>query len=182
MASPLSNTAMIYRDGSAFPGGLIPATSTSTLKAFTWAANYPEASENKTCVTIMEKTKFGNNDCGGFSNSSSAVNLAYVCEARPFTTEKFGPNPGRSCYFPFKLEVGGEWQHSCIYDKKDNGADHVWCATSVDDNGVMIQEEVGDCVDERNTVYAGPGKKRYKYGLVLMRLKFIFIVLEKEKV
>ena len=54
----------------------------------------------------------------------------------------------------------GEWQHSCIYDKKDNGGDHVWCATSVDDNGVMIQEEVGDCVDERNTVYAGPGKKK----------------------
>jgi hypothetical protein len=150
MKSANSSSDMLYRDGSPFPGGLMPGS-------FSWTAGYPHTDGNKSCVTIMDQEELGNNDCEGFSVGSSATYLAYICEARPFTTKKFSPNPGRSCHFPFRLEAGGDWHHSCMYEKKDNGNNYVWCPTSVDEDGVMIKEEVGECIDERNTVYAGPG-------------------------
>lgn len=84
--------------------------------------------------------------------------LAYVCEARPYTTEKFAANAGKSCHFPFRREAGGQWLHSCVYEKNEKGNNYVWCPTSVDAEGVMIKDEVGECVDERDTAYAGVGK------------------------
>ena len=38
------------------------------------------------------------------------------------------------------------------------GLDYVWCATEVDASGVMKAGKLGECDDERNTAFAGPGK------------------------
>ncbi len=38
------------------------------------------------------------------------------------------------------------------------GKPYAWCATAVDANGVMLPNSYGNCDDERNTAYDGPGK------------------------
>jgi hypothetical protein len=150
MKNAQNSSDILYRDGSTFPGDLMPTS-------LSWKDGYPKADGNKSCVTILDKEKLGNVDCEGFSEGASPTFLAYICEARPFTTEKVAPNPGRSCHFPFRLEAEGEWHHSCMYERRENGNNYVWCPTSVDAEGVMIEEGVGECSDERNTAIGGPG-------------------------
>jgi len=42
------------------------------------------------------------------------------------------------------------------------GWPYAWCATAVDNNGVMLPNSVGNCDDERNVAYDGPGMQRNK--------------------
>ena len=148
-----------YKDGSSFPSALINSE-------FVWGSGFPDTAANKSCVTIHDKAfTLGNNDCEDFSPGSNDVFLAYICEARPYTTEKFSPNAGRPCHFPYRLEAGGGWRHSCSYGVKETGQDYAWCPTAVDDEGVMVTDTIGDCVDERNTAYAGVGKNILFYSI-----------------
>ena len=141
--------SLYYKDGSKVPSGLIAAK-------LNWNTNFPLTNDtNKTCITLQEIDKLSNNDCQFTDKESRA--LSYVCEARPFTTVE-GPldNPGKACVFPFKKTAGGWWQHSCVYDPLPDSQWSVWCPTKVDADGVMVEGEVGDCDDERNTAYDGP--------------------------
>ena len=47
-------------------------------------------------------------------------------------------------------------RHSCLYARDSKGRPYGWCATKVDENGVMVEGEIGLCDDERNTAYSGP--------------------------
>ena len=141
--------ALYYKDKSMVPSGLVSAK-------LNWTANYPSAITNATCITLQDITELSNNDCE-FENKSTEA-LSYICEARSFITTVDGSleNPGKPCIFPFKLEAGGPWQHSCLYDPLPENKWNVWCATEVDAEGVMVPDARGNCDDERNTAYDGP--------------------------
>ena len=141
---------LYYNDGSKVPNGLVAAK-------MNWGTNFPTITNTETCITLRNIDELSNNDCNKYSDKTS-IALSYICEARNFITTVEGPldNPGKACVFPFKLEAGGEWQHSCLYDPLPNNKWNVWCATKVDDDGVMVPDEVGNCDDERNTAYDGP--------------------------
>ena len=143
--SPDSRWSLGYRDGSEVPSGLV-----------TWLPGYPSTHPDNTCITLQEGDKITNNNCQGFSNNTGPF-LSYVCEALPLTTIA-GDAPHKACHLPFRLEPGGELLHSCVYGQKKDGSKDVWCPTKVDDDGVVVKGETGECEDERNTVYDGPGR------------------------
>ena len=148
-----------YRDGSKVPTGLVSA-------GLSWAsAGSPPSLTNQSCLTLRDIDKLTSSDCD-FSNKAVS-SLSYICEARPaLATTVEGPlqNPGQVCVFPFRLEAGGAWRHSCVYEPLPGGDWSVWCPTEVDSQGVVLLDSegarlagtVGDCEDERKTVWAGP--------------------------
>ena len=147
---------LYYRDGSRVPAGLVSAK-------LDWRSGHPTSDTNHSCVTLQNIDQLTNTDCD-FSDKSQA-SLSYICEARPATTvEGLLENPGQACVFPFRLRPGGEWRHSCVYDPLPDNRWDVWCPTQVDTDGVVLLDSegvrqegtVGDCEDERNTVYDGP--------------------------
>ena len=146
--TPESVPVLFYKDGSQVPRGLVSAS-------LNWKTSYPTTGADETCVTLQDLDKISNNDCTGFSNGT-LPHLSYLCEARPFTTLD-GDVPNKACHFPFKLEAGGDWHHSCVYKSLPEGKSHVWCPTKVDADGVVVKGETGVCDDERNTAYDGPG-------------------------
>ena len=143
---------LYYNDGSKVPTGLINAK-------LNWhtAGGFPTMVDSETCITLQILDKLSNADCEKYTNKS-VLALSYICEARSFITTVDGPleNPGKACVFPFKIEAGGEWQHSCQYDPLPENKWNVWCATQVDGSGVMVPDAKGNCDDERNTAYDGP--------------------------
>ena len=141
--------SLYYKDGSKVPSGLIAAK-------LNWATDFPLTNDSsRTCVTLQQIDQLSNNDCQFTDKDSRA--LSYICEARPFTTVE-GPleNPGKACLFPFKKSADGDWHHSCVYDPLPDNKWNIWCPTKVDGDGVMVDGEVGNCDDERNTAYDGP--------------------------
>ena len=148
--------ALFYKDGSQVPSGLVSSK-------LTWKSGFPTTQSNHSCVTLQDIDQLTNSNCD-FSNKS-VTSLSYICEARPTTTvQGLLENPGKACVFPFKLKPDGEWQHSCVYDPLPDNRWDVWCPTQVDSEGVVLVDTegmrlegtVGDCEDERNTVYDGP--------------------------
>ena len=145
-----SPASLMYKDGSAVPAGLVSAK-------LQWNTNYPTSDASDTCVTVQNLDKLSNNNCTMFTDKTSTA-LSYVCEARSDINTVDGPleKPNKVCVFPFKIEAGGPWKHSCQYDPLPKNKWNIWCATKVDDQGVMIDGEQGNCEDERNTAYDGP--------------------------
>ena len=154
LLAPDCAPTLFYKDGSQLPNGLVEAS----LNWATGDVSYPTNEAEDTCVTLKELDQLSNNNCTNFSEDTLPY-LAYICEARPFTTID-GDVPNKACHFPFRLEAGGEWHHSCVYDTK-KGKNHVWCPTKVDDDGVVVKGETGICDDERNTAYDGPGDPQH---------------------
>ena len=145
---------LLYRDGSTVPPGL-----TKDLSGLEWKTDFPIINESMPCVNFVEKGYVINNGCDGYSDGV-ASNLSYICEARPFTTID-GDDTFKPCHFPFKKTPESDFIHSCVYDTK------VWCATEVDENGVVKKGKTGICEDERNTAYAGPGN--------MTKIEFLFV-------
>ena len=52
------------------------------------------------------------------------------------TTES-GPDPDKSCVFPFKL--GGNTHKCCTLELNDPGETNAWCSTMVDDLGEHVE-------------------------------------------
>ena len=140
----------IYRDGSTVPAGL-----SKDSEGLVWKVDYPIINESLACINFVEKGLIVNNECDGYSDGVAPY-LSYICEAKPFTTID-GDDSFKACHFPFKITPASNWSHSCVYDKDKSGASKVWCATEVDDDGVVKDGKTGICEDERNTAYAGPG-------------------------
>lgn len=111
--------------------------------------------------TISNVNKFTGKACvmmddSGFlslERCSTSFYLAYICEAKTILTVK-GPEKNTSCHFPFKIESSDNMISSCIINKNTGDP---WCATKVDENGVMIPEKWGTCIDERKITYRGSG-------------------------
>ena len=141
---------LYYNDGSKVPSGLVAAK-------LNWKSGFPTAVNTEACVTLQQLDKLSNSDCNKYTNKTTLA-LSYVCEARSYITTVDGQleNPGKACVFPFKLEAGGKWHHSCLYDPLPESKWNVWCATQVDGDGVMVPDAKGNCDDERNTAYDGP--------------------------
>ena len=138
-----------YRDGSPVPVGL-------TKDGLEWKTDFPEFNESKTCINFVDKGLIVNSVCNGYSDGAAPY-LSYICEAKPFTTID-GDDSFKACHFPFKITPTSNWSHSCVYDVDSSGASKVWCATEVDEAGVVKDGKTGVCEDERNTAFAGPGK------------------------
>ena len=83
-------------------------------------------------VCLVKNGEIMNKDCGEYPNSTQL--LTYVCEARPFNTKE-----GKACHFPFKVNATSKLYHSCVYDFVE-GKKKVWCATKVDENGIMVSD------------------------------------------
>ena len=136
---------LFYTDGSKVPFGL-----SKDPEGLVWKSGFPTTTNSDTCVGWVEKDRIGNVQCDGYSSTGS-TDLAYLCEAKPMTsTDTF-----KQCHFPFKEESSSPWRQSCLYDTDSKGKPYGWCATEVDDQGVMVGDR-GLCDDERNTAYSGP--------------------------
>ena len=146
-----SSPGLQYRDGSKVPAGLL-------------SPHLPPPLTNQSCLTLQAQGKLSSSDCD--LSEAAVSSLGYVCEARPASTVQ-GPlqNPGQVCLFPFRLEAGGAWHHSCVYEPARHQSWSVWCPTQLDSQGVLLLDSegsrlagtVGDCEDERRTVWGGPG-------------------------
>ena len=144
-----SDVTLWYRDGSQVSPGLV-----GDPLGLRWSASGPDLDPAKTAVNFVAPGIIGNELPDVGQNS-------YICEARPFSTID-GDDPGKPCYFPFKLAKNSSWLHSCVYDKDVRGLDRVWCPTQLDADGVVVPGKTGNCDDERNTAYAGPGKEEWQ--------------------
>jgi len=78
----------------------------------------------------------------------SQVQLGYICEAKHIVTKG-----GKTCVFPFRKSSNSQLHTSCIYDNVKESS----CATAVDNYGVVQNNELGLCMDERQVAYDGPG-------------------------
>jgi hypothetical protein len=160
-----------YRDGTQVPPGLIG----SNRGKLEWAAGYPDTTDpNKTAVNFVELGKISNDLAGNYSDGTRPF-LSYICEAKPFTTIG-GDDPFKPCHFPFKTAANSSWSHSCLYDKDVLGRDLVWCATEVDQDGVVVPGKKGVCDDERNTAYAGPGLNLNSQYLFVNSMYLLYFV------
>ena len=137
-----------YRDGSQVSPGLV-----GDPEGLRWLAPGPDLDPAKSAVNFVAPGFIGNE-----LPNVGQTSFSYICEARPFATTG-GDDPGKPCHFPFKLTKNSSWLHSCVYDKDVRGLDWVWCPTQVDADGVVLPGKTGDCDDERNTAYAGPGEQ-----------------------
>jgi Fibronectin type II domain len=98
--------ATTYRDGSPFPDMLVDATQ----YGFGWSADYPNDFDINSCIVLQNKQEFINVPC-----DDTIDKISYICEARPLVTMD-GPDPNKSCIFPFKANNSDVWHHSCIYE------------------------------------------------------------------
>ena len=141
-----SSYNIAYDDGSVLPEKLIGGND-----GLSWKTDFPMINETMSCINFIEKGFIKNSACGDY-DVAEEPNLSYLCEARPFTTID-GADPFKACHFPFKVSKEANWSHSCVYDHNK-----VWCATEVDEAGVVKSGKTGICEDERNTAFDGPGR------------------------
>ena len=104
----------------------------------------------KACISFTISGKIKATVCEDFTNSKEPV--GYICEARIIHTIE-GPSTGKVCQLPFTLD-GSINYHSCVYNQT---ARYSWCPTKLGLNGEILPENVGNCPDEREITYKGPG-------------------------
>ena len=111
--------------------------------------------QNENCIMFNKNGEFSVDICSSFYTGVEPQSniLGFMCEAKQFMTIA-GPNPGKTCYFPFKPLPTDPFSTTCIIDYVNEGS---WCATDVDKNGVMIAGKWGKCDDEREIAYKGDG-------------------------
>ena len=113
------------------------------------------------CVMVDKNGRLTVEMCSGYKTdfqNAKAPKLGYICEAKPTITTS-GAEVNIPCHFPYKLFAGDEWHSSCVFDS--HGNDGAWCATRVDDRGVMVASKWGTCRDEREIAYRGDGVGKY---------------------
>ncbi|TRY78180.1 hypothetical protein TCAL_06223 [Tigriopus californicus] len=99
--------------------------------------------------------KLVNTPCQGYSDGDITGHgtLGYLCEARP--TEAISEDGAvKVCHFPFGFN--NATYHGCVGpDVADpECAAHSWCATKVDENGLMVPGKWAFCSDERSMAYS----------------------------
>ena len=129
---------------------LLESPVTSTISDI---ASYSE----DTCIAINQDGELSLDVCSGFNSLKETVgngnHLTYLCEAKLIMTIG-GPDPGKSCSFPFKASENDNASNTCLFDYINEGS---WCATEVDKDGLMIPGKWGSCQDEREIAIVGEG-------------------------
>ena len=121
----------------------------------------PESVHETGCLMLDKDGKLSVEMCSGFKSdflNDAAPKLGYICEAKPTVTTG-GAESDIPCLFPYKILPGDDWHTSCVYDSYGN--DGAWCATEVDEDGVMIGGKWGTCQDERTIAYRGDGAGKH---------------------
>ena len=102
------------------------------------------------CIMLDKNGKLTLTKCEGYFDGQYGhqAQLGYICEAKHIVTKE-----GKSCVFPFREIENSQLHTSCKYDIMKRP----FCATAVDDLGVVQNNELGFCQDERQIAYDGPG-------------------------
>ena len=149
-----------YLDGS--PAYVIEKWNGHTFKSNTVPDIFNFDSAQKSgCLMLDKDGKLSVEMCDGFKVdfiNDAAPKLGYICEARPTVTVG-GAESDIPCLFPYKILPGDDWHTSCVYDSYGN--EGAWCATEVDEDGIMIGGKWGTCQDERTIAYRGDGVGKF---------------------
>ena len=112
--------------------------------------NLLKDNDEEKCIMLDKTGKLALTTCDDYFDGqySSQAQLGYICEAKHIITKG-----GKTCVFPFKKSSNSKLHTSCIYDNVKESS----CATSVDNYGVVQNNELGLCMDERQVAYDCPG-------------------------
>jgi len=98
------------------------------------------------CGCCLKCAKAELQTCGGASDISGRCADGLQCLKTCLPCKTVGDR-GRPCIFPFKYEDAyGNWTYNTC-TTKDSDEGQPWCATEVDNDGYVVDNAWGDCLD-----------------------------------